>query len=140
MTANKIKTLNKLFFCLVIIIFFISCQDEKTYNLKTYIIPDNAGEILTESGVYAEGTKLILEALSKDNFTFTRWSGDIDSKTNPLNFEINSDLDIVAEFKEIIDASSKDSDNDGVSDSIDLCPSTPSGFLVDESRSKRRQG
>jgi beta-glucanase (GH16 family) len=136
MTANKIKTLNKLFFCLVIIIFFISCQDEKTYNLKTYIIPDNAGEILTESGVYAEGTKLILEALSKDNFTFTRWSGDIDSKTNPLNFEINSDLDIVAEFKEIIDASSKDSDNDGVSDSIDLCPSTPSGFLVDESGCK----
>ena len=77
-------------------IFFMSCQDEKTYKLKTYIIPDNAGEILTESGLYTGGTKLILEALSEDNFTFTRWSGDVDSRANPLNFEINSDLDIVS--------------------------------------------
>ena len=132
MTANQIKTLIKLFFFLVIMIFFISCQDEKTYKLKTYIIPDNAGEILTESGLYSEGTKLILEALSEDNFTFTRWSGDVDSRANPLNFEINSDLDIVAEFTEIRDTSSKDSDNDGVDDSKDLCPNTPSGFIVDE--------
>ena len=132
MTANQIKTLIKLFFFLVIMIFFISCQDEKTYKLKTYIIPDNAGEILTESGLYSEGTKLILEALSEDNFTFTRWSGDVDSRVNPLNFEINSDLDIVAEFTEIRDTSSKDSDNDGVDDSKDLCPNTPSGFIVDE--------
>ena len=132
MTANQIKTLTKLFFCLVIMIFFISCKDEKTYKLKTYIIPDNAGEILTESGLYAEGTKLILEALSEDNFTFTRWSGDVDSRANPLNFEINSDVDIVAEFTEIVDISSKDSDNDGVDDSKDLCPNTPSGLIVDE--------
>ena len=132
MTANQIKTLIKLFFCLVIMIFFMSCQDEKTYKLKTYIIPDNAGEILTESGLYTGGTKLILEALSEDNFTFTRWSGDVDSRANPLNFEINSDLDIVAEFTEIRDTSSKDSDNDGVDDSKDLCPNTPSGFIVDE--------
>ena len=116
MIANQIKTFIKLFFCIVIMIFFISCQDEKTYKLQTYIIPDNAGEILTESGLYAEGTKLILEALSEDNFTFTRWSGDVDSRANPLNFEINSDVDIVAEFTEIVDISSKDSDNDGVDD------------------------
>ena len=132
MTANKIKTLTKLFFCLVIMIFFMSCQDEKTYKLKTYVIPDNAGEIITESGLYNGGTKLIFEALSEDNFTFTRWSGDVDSRANPLNFEINSDLDIVAEFTEIRNTSSKDSDNDGIDDSKDLCPNTPSGFIVDE--------
>ena len=60
MTANKIKTLTRLIFCLVIMIFFMSCQDEKTYKLKTYVIPDNAGEIITESGLYAGGTKFIL--------------------------------------------------------------------------------
>ena len=132
MTANQIKTLTKLFFCLVIMIFFISCQDEKRFKLTTYIIPENSGQILTESGLYSAGTNLILEALSEDNFTFTRWSGDVDSRANPLNFEINSDLDIVAEFTEIRDISSKDSDNDGVDDSKDLCPNTPSGFIVDE--------
>ena len=132
MTANQIKTLTKLFFSLVIMIFFISCQDEKRFKLTTYIIPENSGQILTESGLYSAGTNLILEALSEDNFTFTRWSGDVDSRANPLNFEINSDLDIVAEFTEIRDTSSKDSDNDGVDDSKDLCPNTPSGFIVDE--------
>ena len=132
MTANQIKTLTKLFFCLVIMIFFISCQDEKRFKLTTYIIPENSGQILTESGLYSAGTNLILEALSEDNFTFTRWSGDVDSRANPLNFEINSDLDIVAEFTEIRDTSSKDSDNDGVDDSKDLCPNTPSGFIVNE--------
>ena len=132
MTANQIKSLTKLFFCLVIMIFFISCQDEKRFKLTTYIIPENSGQILTESGLYSAGTNLILEALSEDNFTFTRWSGDVDSRANPLNFKINSDLDIVAEFTEIRDTSSKDSDNDGVDDSKDLCPNTPSGFIVDE--------
>ena len=132
MTANQIKSLTKSFFCLVIMIFFISCQDEKRFKLTTYIIPENSGEILTESGLYSAGTNLILEALSEDNFTFTRWSGDVDSRANPLNFEINSDLDIVAEFTEIRDTSSKDSDNDGVDDSKDLCPNTPSGFIVNE--------
>ena len=132
MTANQFKTLTKIFFCLVIMIFFISCQDEKRFKLTTYIIPENSGQILTESGLYSAGTNLILEALSEDNFTFTRWSGDVDSRANPLNFEINSDLDIVAEFTEIRDTSSKDSDNDGVDDSKDLCPNTPSGFIVDE--------
>ena len=132
MTANQIKTLTKLFFCLVIMIFFVSCQDEKRFKLTTYIIPENSGEILIESGLYSAGTNLILEALSEDNFTFTRWSGDVDSRANPLNFEINSDLDIVAEFTEIRDTSSKDSDNDGVDDSKDLCSNTPSGFIVDE--------
>ena len=132
MTANQFKTSSKLFFCLFIMIFFISCHDEKKFKLKTYIIPEDAGVIIPESGVYAGGTNLILEALSADNFTFTRWSGDIDSRSNPLDFKINSDLDIVAEFTEIIDTSSKDSDNDGVTDSKDLCPNTPAGFIVDE--------
>ena len=132
MTANQIKTLTKLFFCLIIMIFFISCQDEKRFKLTTYIIPENSGEILTESGLYSAGTNLILEALSEDDFTFTRWSGDIDSRSNPLDVEINSDLDIVAEFTETISSSSKDSDNDGVDDSKDLCPNTPSGFIVDD--------
>ena len=46
MTANQIKTLTKLFFCLAIMIFFISCQDEKRFKLTTYIIPENSGEIV----------------------------------------------------------------------------------------------
>ena len=76
-------------------------SDEKTYKLKTYVIPDNAGEIIT-SQVYTMEEQIDFEALSEDNFTFTRWSGDVDSRANPLNFEINSDLDIVAEFTKLL--------------------------------------
>jgi len=132
MKANRIINYNHFIYLSILIITFLSCNDEESYNLSTYVIPDNSGEISIESGLYNAGTNLILEAISKENFTFSRWSGDVDSKANPLNFEINSDLDIVAEFTEIRDTSSKDSDNDGVDDSKDLCPSTPSGFIVDE--------
>ena len=117
-------------------ITFLSCKDEESYNLSTYVIPDNSGEISMESGLYTAGTNLILEALSKENFTFTRWSGDVDSQLNPLEFKINSDINIVAEFTENIDQSSKDSDNDGVIDSKDLCPDTPEDFIVDENGCK----
>ena len=136
MIANRIINYNHFILLLILMITFLSCKDEESYNLSTYVIPDNSGEISMESGLYTAGTNLILEALSKENFTFTRWSGDVDSQRNPLEFKINSDINIVAEFTENIDQSSKDSDNDGVIDSKDLCPDTPEDFIVDESGCK----
>ncbi len=136
MIANRIINYNHFIILLILMITFLSCKDEESYNLSTYVIPDNSGEISMESGLYTAGTNLILEALSKENFTFTRWSGDIDSQLNPLEFKINSDINIVAEFTENIDQSSKDSDNDGVIDSKDLCPDTPEDFIVDENGCK----
>ena len=136
MIANRIINYNHFIIILILMITFLSCKDEESYNLSTYVIPDKSGEISMESGLYTAGTNLILEALSKENFTFTRWSGDVDSQLNPLEFKINSDINIVAEFTENIDQSSKDSDNDGVIDSKDLCPDTPEDFIVDESGCK----
>ena len=136
MIANRIINYNHFIILLILMITFLSCKDEESYNLSTYVIPDNSGEISMESGLYTAGTNLILEALSKENFTFTRWSGDVDSQLNPLEFKINSDINIVAEFTENIDQSPKDSDNDGVIDSKDLCPDTPEDFIVDENGCK----
>ena len=136
MIANRIINYNHFILLLILMITFLSCKDEESYNLSTYVIPDNSGEISMESGLYTAGTNLILEALSKENFTFTRWSGDVDSQLNPLEFKINSDINIVAEFTENIDQSFKDSDNDGVIDSKDLCPDTPEDFIVDENGCK----
>ena len=136
MIANRIINYNHFIILLILMITFLSCKDEESYNLSTFVIPDNSGEISMDSGLYTAGTNLILEALSKENFTFTRWSGDVDSQLNPLEFKINSDINIVAEFTENIDQSSKDSDNDGVIDSKDLCPDTPEDFIVDENGCK----
>ena len=136
MIANRIINYNHFMILLILMITFLSFKDEESYNLSTYVIPDNSGEISMESGLYTAGTNLILEALSKENFTFTRWSGDVDSQLNPLEFKINSDINIVAEFTENIDQSSKDSDHDGVIDSKDLCPDTPEDFIVDENGCK----
>ena len=120
----------------ILLIFFclsnLSCNEQKTQHiLNTHVIPENAGEITPASGSYENGSSITLEAKSNNNYEFTRWSGDISETSNPFTIILNSEINVVAEFSEII-ISSKDNDGDGVDDSKDLCPSTPSGFLVDE--------
>jgi len=121
-----------MFFCLS----NLSCNEQKTQHiLNTYVMPENAGEVIPESGSYDKGSSITLEAKSDNNYEFTRWSGDVSDTSNPFTIILNSEMNVVAEFSEII-VSSKDTDGDGVDDSKDLCPSTPSGFLVDESGCK----
>ena len=139
MNFNKMKP-NLIFknFIPIFLIFFInvSCKDEKQFQLITYVIPINAGEISPAPGMYDAGSKLIFEAIeNNENFTFSRWSGSVNDVSNPLEIQINSDLSIVAEFTEKVSIS-KDSDNDGVIDSDDLCPNTKQGFVVDETGCK----
>ena len=110
----------------------ISCSEEvKTYQLNVTIDPINSGEVTPKSSVYEEGSSVNLLASPNEGYTFSSWSGNISSEENPLLFQINSDINITAKFDEI-DLNSNDSDNDGINDDEDNCPSTPSGFLVNE--------
>ena len=116
----------------LIFLISLSCTEEKTFNVNTIVIPEGAGTIEPNSGLYIGGSELTFEASSNDNYSFVRWSGDVVEQTNPFIIEINSDLSIVAEFKENQEQEiGPDADGDGVKDSEDLCPDTDQGFLVE---------
>ena len=42
--------MKRIFFLLYVIVF-ISCAEEKTYKLTTYVVPLNSGEIIPKSGM-----------------------------------------------------------------------------------------
>jgi len=118
---------------LILIFSFLnlSCNDQKSHSINTFVIPEDAGSVTPNSGVYDHGSNVVLEAISNTNYEFTRWSGDVSEVSNPISLTVESEINIVAEFTEI-NLPSKDSDQDGVVDSNDLCPNTISGFLVDD--------
>ena len=122
------KPLHILFFTFL---FFISCEEKIFFELKTHVIPSNSGEINPVGGSFLQGSNITIEAINYDGYQFNRWSGDVINSYNPLSLEINSDINIVAEFTEIVN-NPFDSDSDGVIDENDLCPNTPVGFIVDE--------
>ena len=116
---------------LIFSFFILSCNDQKSHMLNIFVIPENAGSVTPLTGVYNHGSNVVLEAINNSDYEFTRWSGDISETSNPFSLTIESEINIVAEFSEL-NLPSKDSDQDGVVDSDDLCPNTISGFLVDD--------
>ena len=70
--------------------------------------------------------KLLIEATPNNNFIFSGCRGDIESSNNPLEFSLDSDIKITANFSLI------DEDLDGIADKLDICPETNIGSLVDE--------
>ena len=114
-----------------LLVLLLACTEEiKKFQLDVSINPTNSGEVSPMSGVYDQGSSINLSATPNDGYEFSSWSGGISSNDNPLSFQLNSDIKVVANFSEV-DLNS-DIDNDGVKNEDDKCPDTPLGFLVDE--------
>lgn len=114
-----------------LLVLLLACTEEiKKFQLDVSINPTNSGEVSPMSGVYDQGSSIKLSASPNDGYEFSSWSGGISSNDNPLSFQLNSDIKVVANFSEV-DFNS-DIDNDGVKNEDDKCPDTPLGFLVDE--------
>jgi hypothetical protein len=100
-----------------------------TYSLSITTVGEGtvSKQIVNSSSVteYEGATTLRLTATPANNWSFKSWSGDISSTSNPVTIEVNANKAVTATFEE------KDSDNDGVPDSTDTCPNTPSGASVD---------
>ena len=77
----------------LIFLISLSCTEERTFNVNTIVIPEGAGTIEPNSGLYIGGSELTFEASSNDNYSFVRWSGDVVEQTNPFIIEINSDFE-----------------------------------------------
>ena len=110
-------------------IFFIGCSKEDTpptmYTLNVTSNPTEGGTINPTSGEYEEGTEVTLRVNTNTNYEFDKWSGSWSGSESPLTLIMDSDKNIVGNFKLM------DSDGDGVTDDLDSCTDTPSGQNVD---------
>ena len=70
-----------------------------TYSVNVIITPNNAGSV-NGAGTYNHGDTVTLSAISNtaDGYTFDYWSGSSVGSENPLTFQINSDMNITANF------------------------------------------
>ena len=128
-----------LFSVMIIILLTISCKEEEAvilqlseYSLSTTVSPENTGSISVISGPHQEGTTVVLEATSTENYVFKYWESDTiiwttDSSAlmNPTTFIINFNTEVTAVFEY------EDLDNDGVNDNVDNCLDTPANEAVD---------
>jgi len=71
----------------------------KTYNLSTSVAPNGGGTISPSGGPF-QG-KVTLVATPAQYYVFSGWAGAVSGNTNPLTVTMNSDKQIVAQFKRI---------------------------------------
>ena len=109
---------------ILILLTFISCEENENFKLETIILPDLSGTLNLYRGTFNEGEKITLEAYPNKFYEFIGWSGSESGNDSILNFIMDEDKIIFVEFRK------KDSDGDGINDDIDLCNNTPQGLLV----------
>ena len=66
------------------------------YTLTTNVVGE--GTIEGNAGSYVEGTTATLTASPADHYDFVNWTGNVTSTDNPLIVEVNSDMNITANF------------------------------------------
>lgn len=71
------------------------------YKLNCSIVPWNAGIINrnVNNTEYSNGTSVILMAVPQTGYMFDSWGGDINSKETSITILMNSDKNIIANFK-----------------------------------------
>jgi len=102
------------------------------YTLSTSVTPTGAGTITgldrfyTLNRLHDAGSVVNLVADPDGYYLFVEWTGSVQSRANPLSFIMDSDKEIICVFE------LRDSDEDGVTDNLDLCWNTPEVEEVDE--------
>jgi hypothetical protein len=98
-------------------------EESKTEMFFVSVTANEGGSVNIQSKNYKKGETLSILATPLSDFEFSHWSpGNISE--NPLSIIVNSNIEIVANFK------MKDDDNDGVFNIYDQCPNTPNDALV----------
>jgi len=86
----------KLLFVLFSLILYSSCTKE--YTLNVTVSPPDGGSVSPAIGTYKDGSSVSIVATPAGEYEFSRWSGDESGTSNVLNFEMNGNKNIVAEF------------------------------------------
>ena len=95
----------------LIFIFLISCSDifDRKFLLNIRIIQKKVVRYLYLMDT-KKNQKISVIATPNENYIFKGWNSNIYSFDNPLEFTLDSDKDLIANFELI------DNDNDGVTD------------------------
>ena len=91
-----------------------------TYTLSTLVSPQGGGTVTPSSGTFDEGTNVSVESTPNEGWVFDSWTGDIQSTDNPLNFTINSNTSLTANFIDISSSYIVDITASNGPDQIDL--------------------
>jgi hypothetical protein len=68
-------------------------------NLSVNVAPTSvAGSVLT-AGESSGNGEVVLTALANSNWSFSHWSGDIESEENPLTLNVTQNIEIFANFE-----------------------------------------
>jgi hypothetical protein len=90
--------MKKIYFIIISLLLF-SCQKEIIeYELNIIKNPSEGGVVSPNGGFYSEGTNLSVVAEPSSEYEFLNWTGDIESSSSKISFEINSDLNLTANF------------------------------------------
>ena len=108
--------------------FIVSCgeEDAVSYSLTVQVEPDDGGSVSQRSENFISDTKVTLIATANSNYSFSTWTGSVNSTSNPLDIIMDEDKSVVAVFELM------DSDRDGITDDLDECPNTVEGSVVDD--------
>lgn len=71
------------------------------FQLSTEALPAEGGVVSPASSLVDIGTTLSVEATPNTGWAFEGWSGSIESDQNPLNVQINNNVDLTANFRQI---------------------------------------
>jgi hypothetical protein len=69
--------------------------------LNVSVTPAGWGTVNPQSGTFATGTSVTLQASPATYYAFKQWSGGISSAANPVTITLGGNLAITAEFQEI---------------------------------------
>ena len=113
-------------FYLLFILILIGCEkDPIKYNLTVAVTPFEGGIVNPSSGNYNEGETVVINAVPNNFYAFKNWSGSWAGTSPTIILTMDSDKQIIANFEK------NDDDEDGVLNTIDLCPGT-AGNNVDQ--------
>jgi hypothetical protein len=116
------------------LVLFTNCGDgddpvavEEKFTLTVLISPTEGGSVSYQPGPFTEGTNVALTATANENYSFKEWTGTFNGTTNPMELIMNANNSVTAVFELL------DTDGDGVTDDLDICPETAEGADVNNS-------
>ncbi|MBE9512712.1 MAG: hypothetical protein IMY77_01440, partial [Chloroflexi bacterium] len=76
-----------------------SCLPSPTYSLSVAVNPSDSGNASPSYGSYSDGAQVTLTAAPVPGYEFVSWSGDASGTSPTVTVTIDSDKEVVANFR-----------------------------------------